>query len=59
MGTWSAKDKATIEATGLTPANLSGSTDLAQFGSEDYTRSSYNIFVSAWRWIRRKLGYSH
>ena len=59
MGTWSAKDKAAIEAMGLTLANLGASANLVQFANEDYTGPSYNVFVSAWRWIRRKLGYSH
>ncbi|HVC89740.1 MAG TPA: hypothetical protein VND66_03870 [Acidobacteriaceae bacterium] len=59
MGTWSAKDKAAIEATELILANLGASANLVQIANEDYTGPLFKIFVSAWRWIRRKLGYSH
>ncbi len=58
MTTWGAKDKAALEATEMTPASLGAAANLQQFASEDYTGPSYDIFVSGWKWVWRKLGYS-
>ena len=59
MPTWSAKDKAAIEATELCASSLGATADMQQFANEDYTGPAWNVFVSTWKWVRRKLGYSH
>jgi hypothetical protein len=59
MAAWSTKDKAAIEAAELDPMNLGADANVQQFLREDYTGPSWNVFVSAWKWMRGKLGRSH
>lgn len=47
--TWSAKDKAAIEATEMGAGTLGGAADMAEFERETYNGTSWNIFVTGWQ----------